>query len=309
MERLVLALDIGATNLRMALVTKKGEILVKKKTKTRKSGKNGFLLTKQIFKFILPYFKKKSQIKAISIGSIGPLDLKRGGIKKSPNLPFDFIPLKKPLERKFKLPVFLFNDCHCGVWGEKIFGAGKKFENLVYVTISTGIGTGAVVDGRVLFGADFNAAEMGHQIIEEKYNFLCSCKKGRGHWEGIASGKNLPRFFKRWQRENKKRTNFKIKTSKDIFEMAKKKNKIFLTFLEDLAKINAKAVSNLILAYNPSLITFGGKVVLENEKFILPPLRKYLDRFLKVPKILVTPLGEDIVLLGAGALVFYPPKN
>lgn len=308
MKNIALAIDIGASHLRIGLVNKKGKILKKTILATEKRGKDGRVITKQILQVSSQLMKGNfSKIAGIGIGSIGPLNYQLGGILESPNIPFKFVPLINPFSSAFGLPIFLLNDCSTAVWGEKIYGAGKKLKNLIFITISTGIGGGAIVDGHLLFGSKGNACEIGHQIVEEKYNFLCSCKKGKGHWEGIASGRNIPRFFQAWLREKKIEINFKIKNSKDIFEAGKKRNRIVLNFLEELAKINARAISNIILAYEPDLISFGGAVVLNNKELILKPMKKYIDRFLKIPKIILTPLGEDIVLIGAAALVFYPP--
>lgn len=309
MEKRVLAIDIGASNLRVALISQQGRILEKITQKTRKKGKSGEVITGQVLELADFLLKKAPCILGIGISSIGPLDYKNGGIKESPNIPFKFVPLVEPLSSAFGLPILLFNDCLCAVWGEKIYGLGKNFKNLVYITLSTGIGGGAIVDDHLLFGKDGNACEIGHLIIEEKYNFLCSCNKGRGHWEGIASGTNIPRFFKAWLNEKRLKVGFKTKRAKDIFEAAKKKNKIALRFIQELGKINARAISTIISAYDPALITLGGAVALNNKKLILEPLKKYIDHYLRAPKIKITPLGEDITLLGAAAVVFFPPNK
>ena len=309
MEKICLALDIGATNLRIALINKQGKILKKICQTIKRRGKDGKIVTDQIIKLTDFLIKKEPLLSGIGIASIGPLDYKKGGIKNSPNIPFRFIPLLGPLSSTFGLPISLLNDCLAAVWAEKIYGAGKHLESLVYITISTGIGGGAIVDNHLLFGKDGNAAEIGHFIIEEKYNFLCSCDKGRGHWEGIASGSNLPRFFQAWLKKTKSKANFKTKSAKNIFSAAKNKDRIALKFIEELGKINARALSNIIVAYNPELITLGGAVVLNNKELILEPIKKYIDHFLTPPKIKITPLGKDIVLLGAAAVVFYPPPK
>jgi len=305
-ENFALAVDLGATKIQSALISEGGEIIEKIKEETKKEGKDGKIITKQIISQLKRLIKKESEILGIGIGSIGPIDYKRGEIKNTPNLPFKKIPLISPLKKIFGLPVFLLNDCNAGVLGEKYFGAGKKFENLVYVTISSGIGGGAIVNGKLILGKGGNAVEIGHMIVETKYNLMCSCKKGKGHWEAYCSGNNLLRFFKVWLKERKIKINRYPKKAKEIFEMAKRGEKIAKEFLlKEVGKINAKAISNLIVAYDPELITLGGAVVLNNPEFILPPIEKYIDHFLPyLPKIKITPLKEDIILLGSAAFVF-----
>jgi glucokinase len=309
MAKTALAIDIGASNIRVALISKEGKVLQKISQKTNKKGKSGTVLTNQIIDLAESILKKNQKIAGIGVSSIGPLDYKIGGIKESPNIPYKFVPIIKPLRRRFSLPVYLYNDCLAAVWGEKIYGAGKKVKNLVYITISTGIGGGAIVDNHLLFGRDGNAVEIGHFFVEEKYHLLCGCLKGYGHWEGCCSGNNLPRFIKVWAKANGLKLRFPTKTAKDIFDAARKKEKVALKFIEELAKINGRAISTIIVAYDPELITLGGAVVLNNKEFIIKPLKKYIDHFLRIPLIKTTPLKENTALLGGAALVFYPPKT
>lgn len=303
MSEQIIAIDLGATHLRTAVVNDQGEILTEDKEKLTRQDQTGEVVTNQIVQQT-SLLVKDYEPQAITIGSIGPL--KQGGVKNTPNVNFDFIPLKQPLQAHFDLPVKLFNDCQAAVWGENIYGAGKDLQNLVYITISTGIGGGAVVDGHLLKGADNNAAEIGHQIIEEKYSFECSCGQGTGHWEGIASGENLPRFFKTWLKENQKEVDFQPENAEVILNHSD--NAAVQQFLQELGRLNARAVSNLIVAYNPSLITFGGAVALNHPNLILNPIENNIDTFLKEPEIKVTPLGEEITLIGAAASYFNPPQ-
>ena len=305
MKNLAISLDIGATNLRVAVVSRQGKIIKKISQKTEK--KTATLLSKQIVclteKMILS--SSLSKILGIGISATGPLDIEKGTIRNNPNLKFSSVQVVKPIEKKFKLPVSFLNDCKAGVLGEKYFGDGKNNNNLVYVTISSGIGGGAIVDGNLLLGSKGNAVEVGHFVIDSKYNLLCSCKEGKGHWEAYSSGENIPKFFKFWLKKNNIDINFKPKETKDIFNEAKN-NKIVKNFiLYEIGKINARGISNIIIAYNPELITIGGSIAFNNQNLILKPIKKYVDRFLTLPKIKITSLGEDIGILGAAASVFF----
>ncbi|MEA3453034.1 MAG: ROK family protein [Patescibacteria group bacterium] len=303
---LVIAVDLGASNLRIALVSKKGKILKSLIAKTPKKGTSGIVISKKIILLINAIIsnQSKKQILGIGIGSAGPLDYKSGKIFNSSNIPFKNIPLVEPLKKYFNLPVYLFNDCSAATWGEKTFGAGKKYKNLVYVSISSGIGSGAIVDNHFLIGHNHNATEVGHFIVDTKYSLLCSCKRGHGHWEGYCSGNNLVRFLKYWIKSNNIKKKHSIKAAEDIFVLAKQKDKTILKFIEEVGRINARGISNVIVAYSPEMITLGGAVILNNKKFILPYIKKNIDKFLIPPKIIITPLKENIVLLGVAALVF-----
>lgn len=305
-ETCVVGVDLGATNIRVALILKRGKILKRAREQTSNQGKSGVVVTNQIIKLISNITKGEGQksIAGIGISSMGPLDHKKGGPQDAPNIAFSFIPLVKPLEQNFSLPVFLLKDTHAGVLAEKYFGEGKHAKNLVYITISTGIGGGAIVDNHLILGKSRNAAEIGHLLVDTKYSIPCTCRKGYGHWEGIASGRNIPRFFTIWKNKENKKTNFKAKEAKDIFDAAKQHNKTAIAFLDELSKINARAISDIIVAYDPELITIGGSVAFNNPQFTLKGIKNYVDHYLKIPRIEITKLGDDIGLLGAAAAVF-----
>lgn len=306
-KKLAIAVDLGATNVRVALVSEDEKILTKLKDRTKKTGKSSVIVVRQIMEMIGVLLKEQNikNISGIGISSIGPLDLKKGRIMKSPNFPFEFTSLLLPLKNKFSLPVLLLNDGRAAVLGERYFGVGKNSENLVYITISSGIGGGAIVNGNLLLGKDGNAGEIGHMNIDTKYDFPCSCGRGFGHWEACASGENLPKFFSFWLNKNNLKAGFEFANAKDIFDAARLGNKIAQKFIfDEIGKINAKAISNIIAVYNPELITIGGSVALNNKDLILPPIMKYLDHYLKTPKIKITSLGDNAGLLGAASSVF-----
>lgn len=309
MKPYALAVDLGATNVRTALISSDGRIIHKIKNLTPKQGKSGRVISDAIAKMIGLLLAahpdiKRTDIAGIGISSMGPLDYRRGGPIHSPNIPFDFVPLVTPLRNIFSLPVYLYNDANAAVMGEQYFGAGKKKKNLVYVTISTGIGAGVIIDNNLLLGKSGNAAEIGHTAVDSSYQLPCTCKKGMGHWEGYASGRNIPRFFHVWAKTKNKTIDAMPREAKDIFDRANAGNTRTLNFLDELHRINARAISNIIVAYDPELITIGGSVMLENAPLLLGGIRTYVDTYLPLPEIRVTKLGQDIGLLGAAAVVF-----
>jgi len=159
------------------------------------------------------------------------------------------------------------------------------------------------VDGHVLFGATGNAVEVGHMTVDTTYNFPCGCGQGVGHWEGYCSGKNMSKFFEYWKKQENKQVDFSVQTTKHIFDAAKQKSQTALEFLDIIHRINARAISNILVTYDPELITIGGSVALHNGTVILAGIKKYTEHYLKVPPIHITKLGEDITLLGAAAAV------
>jgi len=309
----IVGVDIGATNLRVALADSSGNIIVKVTDRTVKKGK-GIDLTNQVIRLIKTVLNRASvnvgDVKGIGIGTIGPLDLKKGVITKPANLQLSEVPLREPLEDKFKVPVYILNDCVAAVVGEKVFGAGKHLENLVYITISTGIGSGVFVNGTLLLGKDGNAHEVGHMVVDIEGKIVCGCGK-RGHWEAYASGTGIPKYAKylletKFGKEAEKSSIYAkamagILTAKDVYDAAKQGDEIALKIVEEVGRINAIGIANVINIYDPSLITLGGSVVLKNVNLVLDPILRNVSKYTinRIPEIMITPLGEDIVLLGA----------
>ena len=300
-----IAVDLGATNVRVALVSRNGRIVQKIKNKTPNAGKSGRVISDKITEMIdsVMATHPHAHPAGIGISSMGPLDYRRGGPFNSPNIPFPFVPLAGPLQKKFSLPVFLLNDANAAVLGEQHFGAGKNKKNIVYITISTGIGAGVIVNGNLLLGASGNAAEIGHMAVDTAYNLACTCNKGFGHWEGYASGRNIPAFFAAWAKTKRHTIAAMPVEAKNVFDRARKGDANVRDFLDELHRINAHAISNIMVSYDPDLITIGGSVMLSNAPILLAGIKKYIDRYLPMPEIRVTPLGEDVTLLGAAATV------
>jgi len=320
LKKYVLAVDIGATYLRLALATMQGNIVSKVKEFVAKEG-DEYTIAQQIITTYKKLIEKLGSVRIVkvAIGSIGPLDIGKGIIVNPPNLPFKKVELKAPLEEFFETEVIVLNDAVSAVWGEKHFGLGRNVENLVYITLSTGIGVGVIVNGKLLLGKDGNAHEMGHSVINYESSLICGC--GRlGHWEAYASGRNIPRFvrmlcknkFNELLRESilKKKILSNTLTSKDLFDAAKIGDKLALLVIDELGKINAAGFANVINAYDPELITVGGAIALNNPReLVIDPILKYIDHYAvnKVPRIEITKLGDDIVLYGAVAVAIHSP--
>lgn len=297
-----IAVDLGATNLRVAIGDENGKFIAKVKEKTVRKG-NENAIGEQVVE-IINSLKKPKNIIGVGIGSVGSFDFKKGAKLIFYNNAIGEINLNN-ISKGLKLPIFILNDCNAGVLGEKIFGIGKKYKNLIYITISSGIGAGAIASGKLILGRDGSAMEAGHMVMDYESKMKCDCGK-KGHWEAYCSAGDMPKYFKVWLKENKKQSPKGKISAEIIFERAKKGDKITLDFIDELGKINAVAIANLIDIFNPGLITLGGAVVLGNKRLILEPLKKYIKDYSynPIPEIKITPLGQDIILYGALSAVF-----
>ncbi|MGQ4891062.1 MAG: ROK family protein [Candidatus Njordarchaeia archaeon] len=316
-RELFIGIDFGATWLRVAVADETGEILDKIKFRTPKTG--GEIINQLGERIENLLSGKKGELVSIGIGSIGPLNLRERSIANPPNLPVKDLKIVDALSQHFNVPVYLVNDCSAGVLGEKYFGDGKNLDNLFYLTLSTGIGGGAIVDGNLLFGKDGNAPEIGHIIVDSKLKLQCGCG-GWGHWEGYASGSNIPRFVKLFVETYGYSTYeesslyslsegdpLKI-TSKDLYDAAQQGDSFALRIVEELNKIHTIGIAEIVNVFDPELITVGGSIALNNGNLIVPYIEKNVLKLLinRMPKLELTPLGDEIVLYGAIALAMHP---
>lgn len=298
----IVGMDIGATNLRIALADEKGNIIKQSTEKT-----DGPNLMSQIYSKL----DELGNFHGIGIASVGPLNSRSGVITNPPNINIRNLNIVDMLKERYDRPSYLLNDCVAIVLGEKRFGVGKKIKNLVYLTLSTGIGCGAIVDDRVILGKDGNAHEVGHYVVETDSRLRCGC--GRyGHWEAYCSGKNIPNFARYLLQEEYKDSKTKLSSVKDLtsellFEIGKT-DKVAAGIVEKIGRINAIQIENIIHAYDPELITIGGSVALNNQKEIMGPIQEYLRdySFSHKPEVIITGLGGDAGVLGgvAGFLYF-----
>ncbi|MCL5430180.1 MAG: ROK family protein [Candidatus Marsarchaeota archaeon] len=296
MEKKIAAIEIGATTLKIAATDLEGRnvnLLYKERSDAEH-------LVQQITKVL----DKFGDIFGIGVCAPGPIDVNSGMIFTPANLKIKDLNIVDLLEHRYDAPTFLYNDAVAGVLGEKNFGAGKKAENLVYVSISTGLGCGVIANGRVLSGKMGNAHEVGHCVIDANSTVKCGCG-GLGHWEAFCSGNGIPNFAKflletKYKGRNTRLRNIKKLSAKDVFDMAKKDDEIAKEIIEEVGRLNAIGIGNIINVYEPELITLGGSVAVFNIDAVLNPIKRLVKEyaFNPVPEIMITPLRSTATLLG-----------
>ncbi|KQC05047.1 MAG: hypothetical protein APR53_08715 [Methanoculleus sp. SDB] len=306
----VIAVDFGATRLRVALVAAGGRILCRAEAATPSSGRSGDVVADRISDMIASIVPPDgtASFHAVSVSAAGPLDTVRGEVVSSPNMAFDRIALVQPLAGRWRVPVYLMNDARAGIVGERWLGNARGCENAVYITISTGIGAGAIVNGRLLSGLHGNAGEIGHLYVDSRYGMPCGCGH-EGHWEAYASGRSIPSFFDRWCRveECHPEGGRNVATAAALFQAVREGDPCACAFADELGRINARGVSGVTVAYEPERIIFDGPVMRENSSILLPLIERYRDRYLLLPSLHVSSLGGDAPLLGAAASAFGHP--
>lgn len=305
-QKIALAVDLGGTNLRVAAVTEDGKIVTREEESTCHEGDSGEVVTEQIIRLLKKVQSKfyDGEIRGIGIGVPGSFDMEKGGIYAS-NVSEYFVPIVEPLTRELSFPVYVLNDASMAALGEQKFGAGKEIKNFVYVTISTGIGAGAIVNGELIQGLSKNVGKLGHEKIESEYDLPCTCGQGNNHWESYGSGKNIPRFFAAWgEKMGLSKEDTAVIDTPELFDKVKNQDKNAIAFMNELGKINAIGISNAIREYNPERIVLGGSVSLYHGDVLIKYFTPHLDSFSNRPEIVISSLGNDNALVGAATLVF-----
>ncbi len=311
-EKYALGVDIGATWVRVALADTDGEILAKKREAIQTSEE--LMVSRQItrlgHKLIAEVNLSEADLIGVGIASAGPMNREEGKLTSPSNIPLEEVPLAGPLEEEFGTRVGLINDGVSAVLAESKYGAGQDYENIVYITISTGIGGGVIMDGNLLIGKNGNAAEVGHFTIDEEEKLKCGCGR-RGHWEAYCSGSNIPDFVEmKLSHRNledgsklaeAKRRDFEDFRPRDLFDLAKEGDEVALDLVQEMGRLNAIGFATVTEAYDPELITVGGGVALNNPELITNPIREKISNHTQneVPKIMITPLDGNNVLMGA----------
>ncbi|MGC8974787.1 MAG: ROK family protein [Thermoprotei archaeon] len=315
--KIVVAVDVGATKTRVALFDSASMSLVSKAVVSTPQEGGREIVAETIVSVFNELVKevREWEVTAVGVGSIGPLDIREGRVINSPNTRLRSFDLREPLHRYFRVPTYVVNDCVAAVYAEYMLGVGQGKKNIVYVTLSSGIGAGVIVDGHLLLGKDGNAHEVGHIVVSYDSDIKCGCG-GVGHWEGLASGNNLWRLIKklrsRWSRSSElyEISGVEEVSAARLFEYWKKGDEFASYVVRELAKINAAGIASVINVYDPEVISFGGSIILNNPEFL-----KIIHDFVKdyvinrVPEFTITRFGDDVVVYGAAYIALKPPKE
>ncbi|MET1101213.1 MAG: ROK family protein [Pyrodictiaceae archaeon] len=323
--RYYLALDIGASRLRAALVVfRNGEAkLVRRIERSTPRSPSGSVISQAIVELALEAAgNEKDRIVAIGVGSIGPLNLAAGEVSRAVNIPAKSFKIAGPLMEAFGKPVYVANDCMAAVWGEKMLGKGRQLLDIVYVTLSTGVGGGVVVDGNLLVGKRGNAHEIGHIVVDVSGFMECGCG-GRGHWEAYSGGANIPRFARKYYEERSPRelrdtlaammaAEGKL-TPIDLYSLARKGDRFAQLLVDEINKYNCAGLESIVNAYDPELVVLGGSIALNNPDLVFKPLRDCISKrdgiVTKAPRLELASFGDDAVLIGAAAIAYTPPDT
>lgn len=308
-KRYVIGIDLGGTKINGALADLEGKVLSQYIIPTNATeGEEAVLgrIISVIDKVIQDAGKGIEEIKAIGIGSPGPLDSKKGMIIETPNLPFENFQLVKPIKEKFNIPTYLDNDGNVAAIGEFMMGAGKGTENMVYVTVSTGVGGGAVLNGKIYRGNTFNALEVGHMTILPN-GPKCNCGN-YGCAEALASGTAIGRQAREAVEKGLDTTlkNYENVTSYEVFKEAEKGDKVSQDILNTSLNYLGICIANIITNFDPEMVVIGGGVS-KGGQIVFDKVKEVVDKrcfkaMAEACRIVPAGLGTDAGVIGAVAL-------
>lgn len=263
-----IGIDIGGTKISMVLGTPEGKILARRKIATR-TGSETQDCVRELVDNLADLIKfasaRKLKVSSIGAGIPGAVDSIKGVVPRSPHLKgWKGLKLAALLREKFRIPVFLANDANAAAVAEKIFGQARKCRDFIYMTVSTGIGGGIVVHGKLLEGASFVAGEIGHMTLVPEGN---PCKCGNlGCLEAYASGTAIARDAKEQILQGKRSILARQLdqegrlSARDVGIAAQEGDALSLKTYEKAGYYLGIGLANLLNIVNPEMILLGGGV-------------------------------------------------
>ena len=312
----VLGLDMGGTNSVLGIVDARGQVISRISIKTQQY--------KDINVYVDTLYEEATKI----VDPIGGFEMIRGigagapnanyytgNIEQAPNLPWKgIVPFAELLSKRFGMPAHITNDANAAAMGEMIYGAARGMKDFIMITLGTGVGGGVVVDGKVLYGHDGFAGELGHVTVDYSENArMCGCGH-KGHLEAYASATGVARTAKEIVTTTKKKTLLRDLdpdqiTSKDVFDAAEKGDVVAKEIFDYTGMMLGRAFADFIHFSAPeAIILFGG--LTKAGKYILDPVVKAMnDNVMAIwkdkVKVMFSDLKEaDAAVLGASALAW-----
>jgi glucokinase len=303
-RNIVVALDLGGTNLRLGAVDAKGRVLRRARAKMGSYGSKGDLLESLLanIREFLPAARECGRPRAVSLGFAGYTDSQRGLIYFAPNVGcLRNIDAGPYLRKRLRMPVFVENDANCAAMGEYRMGAGRGAGSLFMFTLGTGVGGGFIVDGEIWRGATGTAGEIGHTIVMAG-GPRCRCGN-RGCLEVLASATAIVREYRRRARKRGGRI-----TARQVTDLAVAGDRAAAGAVGFAAKGLGIGIANVFNLLSPEVILVGGGVSRAGAVLLKPALREarkivfpQLAGKLKVKR---AGLGDDAALIGAAGLTF-----
>lgn len=312
-----IGIDVGGTNVKIALVDDNGKIIYSNSVPTY--AKMGYEYTVNNIKQAIKDLMKEtnttpSDIEGIGFDFPGQVDCKTGVVKLAPNIPgWVNVPIAQMIEDEFHIPTRIDNDVRCAALGELKFGAGRGCENFICITVGTGIGSGIVINGKVVRGATNAAGELGHIKLQMNGGPICGCGD-TGCLEAFASGPAIVAMAQEYIKGGKS-TKFREMAAAEggeitpymVAKAAEEGDPVAKRIFEIVGEYIGIGLTSVINLLNPERVIIGGGVA-ESGELLLGPIRKTIkERAMVVAgnavEIVPAQLGNSAGVIGASMLI------
>ncbi|WP_125761034.1 ROK family glucokinase [Companilactobacillus hulinensis] len=315
-EKKLIGVDLGGTTIKFAILTAAGEIQQKWSIETNILS-DGQLIIPDIIDSINHHIKmygmEADQFSGIGLGSPGTINAKEGTIKGAFNLNWknEVYPVRD-IEAGTGIPVVIENDANVAALGERWQGAGNNADDVVFVTLGTGVGGGIIAGGQLIHGANGAAGEIGHVTVDP-HGFMCTCGK-RGCLETIASATGIVHVARDRASEYAGDSELKAMlddgqdiSAKDVFDLAKKDDDLALMVADYVCDSLGFALGNIANSLNPKYVVIGGGVSAAGD-FLLKKVEKAMraNEFATIKdstEVKLASLGNGAGVIGAASLI------
>lgn len=310
MEQYVFGIDIGGTTVKCGLFTKTGELLEKWEIATRREEAGAYVLGDVAGTILAKCREKnieKEAVCGIGLGIPGPVRAD-GTVLKCANLGWGITPAAQIMGELTGITVKAGNDANVAALGEMWKGGGKGYEDVVLVTLGTGVGGGIILGGRILAGSNGAGGEIGHIIVNPDEEAKCGCG-GHGHLEQYASATGIVRMAKkRLEDENikTKLRGFESLSAKNIFDCAKEQDGVACGLVDELGSYLALALKHVAATVDPQVFVIGGGVSRAGGILLDAVRRHYNENILYAlqnKEFRLAELGNDAGIYGSARLV------
>ncbi|MDP4014801.1 MAG: ROK family glucokinase [Candidatus Nanopelagicales bacterium] len=308
---LTAGVDIGGTKIAVGVVNTEGEIVASSRKATPVRDPDGVM---DVIVELVAELQESHDLEAVGVGCAGLVDATRSKVIFAPNLGWVDEPLRIRIERALGLPTVVENDANAAAWGEFRFGAGRGANDLVMVTVGTGIGGGVILGGKLQRGASGVSGEFGHlRLVPD--GRLCGCGR-HGCWEAYASGNALVRIARELALERRPEAGILMSLGDgtpegvqgpDITEAARRGDPVAIEAFEVLGGWLSRGLVEVSTLLDPAAFVIGGGVVEAGDLLLEPTKREFAPQLLArsqrlMPDIIPAELGNAAGIVGAADL-------
>lgn len=310
MSKYAFGVDIGGTTVKIGLFDREGHVLDKWEIPTNKENK-GVSILPDVAQSLLAKMKEKGiseeDLAGIGVGAPGAVDEEGTLVGGAVNIGWDAFNIPEVMHAYINVPVKAANDANAAAFGEMWQGGGKGYNNMVAVTLGTGVGGGIIINGKLLSGATGAGGEIGHIHLEDDETEECGCKN-KGCLEQYASATGIVRLARRRLKKDDKPSVLREAelSAKSVFDAVKAGDQVAIEIAEQFGDYLGKGLAAVADVVNPEIFVIGGGVSKAGEillTFVEPKFRKYVFQQCRGAKFALAKLGNDAGIYGTAGLI------